>query len=366
MPLLLDNIRAEFARFLAEDPNARFRMDAALAHVATVAYQQGLGDGRHTHDGKEPHAVLTTHITMQQATDDQLAPVREPMLPLGFNRQGGALLCYAWGETDRPVVMVARTYDDVRRFIVAEWLGVEDAIDANFEPELPKILDKIDSHDWNDGALEWEFEIGGVRIEDVSIGAQQVSDDPFSDSLEPWPLWATGRAQGYTDIGAQLCTRDGRKIGNAVVVEWPIEQHGLSVAKIVTDAGTTMLFTEGELAAFFHCPVFLMDAAQSPGATRTKPLPASIHPAAECSAAFEWLRIEATKEGADPRAGVVLDELHALATGAISYGAGKQAGILLEELVDYLRDNYSEDALDGTTLDLMAIADTFKTTAVPA
>ena len=45
MSLLLDDIRAEFARFLAEDPAARFRMDAALAHVVTLAYQRGLDDG---------------------------------------------------------------------------------------------------------------------------------------------------------------------------------------------------------------------------------------------------------------------------------------------------------------------------------
>lgn len=46
MPLLLDNMRAEFARFLADDPTARWRMDAALAHVLTLAYERGLDDGR--------------------------------------------------------------------------------------------------------------------------------------------------------------------------------------------------------------------------------------------------------------------------------------------------------------------------------
>lgn len=45
MALLLDDIRAEFARFLSADPAARFRMDAALAHVITIAYRQGLNDG---------------------------------------------------------------------------------------------------------------------------------------------------------------------------------------------------------------------------------------------------------------------------------------------------------------------------------
>lgn len=45
MPLLLDDMRHEFARFLTEDPAGRFRMDAALAHVVTLAYNQGLAEG---------------------------------------------------------------------------------------------------------------------------------------------------------------------------------------------------------------------------------------------------------------------------------------------------------------------------------
>lgn len=44
MPLMLDDIRREFADFLSADPSGRFRMDAALAHVVTKAYQQGLAD----------------------------------------------------------------------------------------------------------------------------------------------------------------------------------------------------------------------------------------------------------------------------------------------------------------------------------
>lgn len=45
----------------------------------------------------------------------------------------------------------------------------------------------------------------------------------------------------------------------------------------------------------------------------TARLPATKHSASECSAAFEWLRCEATREGAPPEAGVALDEWHALA-----------------------------------------------------
>lgn len=45
----LNHIRKEFADYLAADPT-RFRMDAALAHVVTIAYQQGINDGRQGSD----------------------------------------------------------------------------------------------------------------------------------------------------------------------------------------------------------------------------------------------------------------------------------------------------------------------------
>ena len=42
--ITLDDARAEFARFLAEDPQARWRIDAALAHVVRWAYCKGRDD----------------------------------------------------------------------------------------------------------------------------------------------------------------------------------------------------------------------------------------------------------------------------------------------------------------------------------
>lgn len=50
MPLMLDNMRAEFAHFLSDDPAGRYRMDKALAHTITIAYERGLDDGRRSHD----------------------------------------------------------------------------------------------------------------------------------------------------------------------------------------------------------------------------------------------------------------------------------------------------------------------------
>ena len=44
--LILDDMRKEFSTFLSTDPKARWRMDAALAYVITLAYQKGVDDGQ--------------------------------------------------------------------------------------------------------------------------------------------------------------------------------------------------------------------------------------------------------------------------------------------------------------------------------
>ena len=59
--LLLDDIREQFATFLLANAKAKFRMDAALVHVVTLAYEQGLKDGAklmgHIHAQSEMEAT---------------------------------------------------------------------------------------------------------------------------------------------------------------------------------------------------------------------------------------------------------------------------------------------------------------------
>lgn len=87
---------------------------------------------------------------------------------LGLNRMGTALLCYAWGESDRPVFHAARTVDEVRAFIVQQWLGSEDAEDYDGSNTLQGVLQQLAEHDWRDeGELVWTFEIGGVKLVDA-------------------------------------------------------------------------------------------------------------------------------------------------------------------------------------------------------
>jgi len=89
----------------------------------------------------------------------------------------------------------------------------------------------------------------------------------MSDTYNPHqPPWATGGARGYLEVGAQLSTRDGRRIGNAVVLEVMPSCKGAS-ARIWTDAGNDLVLNEAELDELFHEPEWLMDPATSPGIT---------------------------------------------------------------------------------------------------
>lgn len=81
---------------------------------------------------------------------------------LGVGRLGNAILCYAYGETDRPDAFLAKSSEDVRRFIVTEWIGDDS------DPHVQEVMDELARHDWREERkLLYEFEIGGVRFEDV-------------------------------------------------------------------------------------------------------------------------------------------------------------------------------------------------------
>lgn len=89
-------------------------------------------------------------------------------------------------------------------------------------------------------------------------GVVPKSDVKFLDAgADNLPPWATGMAKGWTDIGAQLCTKDGRRIGNAVLIG-SVELHGRTFYQVVTDIGTTVRFTEEELGETFYQPVYTM------------------------------------------------------------------------------------------------------------
>ena len=83
------------------------------------------------------------------------------------------------------------------------------------------------------------------------------------------PRWCTGLALGdYMQAGAQLSTRDGRKMGNATVMDTDLKTFSNGTAEyatVVTDAGNILTLNENELKRYFYPPVYLMSVATCPG-----------------------------------------------------------------------------------------------------
>lgn len=71
------------------------------------------------------------------------------------------------------------------------------------------------------------------------------------------PDWASAPAEGNFFPSAQLCTRDGRVTGNAVLMWWTIVS-GMPSAVVSTDAGNVIILTQAELEDMFYAPKFLM------------------------------------------------------------------------------------------------------------
>lgn len=78
------------------------------------------------------------------------------------------------------------------------------------------------------------------------------------------PEWAIGHAKGYMDEGALLPTRDGRRMGNAIVAKMETRDYG-PVAKVVTDAGNVCHMTERELEECFFPPKWISNVETHPG-----------------------------------------------------------------------------------------------------
>jgi hypothetical protein len=86
--------------------------------------------------------------------------------------------------------------------------------------------------------------------------------DPSDDFNLYLPDWATGTTTSWC-VGAQLRTKDGRRLGNAVIASYRLGE--LSPWEVVTDAGTTLRLDEAELDELFWPPSWVMDVATSPG-----------------------------------------------------------------------------------------------------
>lgn len=81
---------------------------------------------------------------------------------LGVNRVGTKILGVAWGEQDRPDAALLASADEVRNFLVEEWIGDKD------DPLVADVMRELAAHDWNeDSEITWRFEVGGITLRDV-------------------------------------------------------------------------------------------------------------------------------------------------------------------------------------------------------
>lgn len=82
---------------------------------------------------------------------------------------------------------------------------------------------------------------------------------------EEWvPGWATGTTDGKLVLGAQLSTKDGRRVGNAHIIlvgpsRW---EPDVTVYTVLTDAGNEMILLSSEIAEMFHPPRYVSDVAE--------------------------------------------------------------------------------------------------------
>lgn len=116
------------------------------------------------------------------------------------------------------------------------------------------------------------FIVGGLSgTKPVKELASKPSDDQESDlvaewqnSSDWWPEWVKGRVEdGKIVLGAQLPTKDGRRVGNAVVYALTgtidLNGEGHHVYEIITDAGSSIKMTEAEIAEVFYAPEWIID-----------------------------------------------------------------------------------------------------------
>lgn len=148
-------------------------------------------------------------------------------------------------------VSVHRRLQEVAESMEADVAAGQDAVEG-FD-DLLQLIDAILKQ------CPWTFHPDYGQVKKDSVKAL--------DELErQLPPWATGHAKSFTDVGAQLCTRDGRRMGNAVLYNaeaTPV--FGRQVFNVVTDVGNLVRFTETELQSAFYEPRYILNLDDHPG-----------------------------------------------------------------------------------------------------
>lgn len=91
----------------------------------------------------------------------------------------------------------------------------------------------------------------------------------YEDFEEPLPPWAIGKSNGELKVGVQLCTKDGRRMGNAVVTgqrtaTWAYKDGTVpEIYEVVTDVGNKMRLTTNEVDELFYIGDYVMDVGEA-------------------------------------------------------------------------------------------------------
>lgn len=86
---------------------------------------------------------------------------------------------------------------------------------------------------------------------------------------EVLPEWVTAyKPDGVVEVGRQLCTKDGRRCGNAFVLR---EGNGIPALvfiptwEIITDAGNKLICTQDEINELFYIGEYISRLNSIPG-----------------------------------------------------------------------------------------------------
>lgn len=91
-----------------------------------------------------------------------------------------------------------------------------------------------------------------------------LKETKMCEDLEQLPHWAIAKNDGKLVLGAMLPTRDGRLHGNAHIIEITADPYrtGKQLYVVLTDAGKTIRFNEGEIKNSFYKSEWISDVQE--------------------------------------------------------------------------------------------------------
>ena len=300
---------------------------------------------------------------LQWANEVDTAALARPLEVAEQSFEG--FLCRAWGETDLPCAEVVRDWDGVSRFMVREWLGGEDAADADGTPTLQRVMYELKNREWGeDGNWVARFEIGGVSVEPVYSFA--ASRAPVAVGVEP---------------ECENCNQLARALREAteppIFMGEPVGRHALAQQELSAVAFICFLIDnhEGEVVAEESLQQWLGEVLKNPRYSGATPSPGAGGSVGAEPTAYIWrcvesglLRVFETQYDADqfymqngnrllsPQFLLCYDPALAMPAPSVPLGGGEVAewqarvgtgawrridpprGETIEERVKYLRD----------------------------